>query len=135
MKITKDSYVTCEYELYTGDSLDEIVEKATPDAPLATIIGAGFLLETFDKHLMGLEAGDKFDFTLTPEEAYGEVSDDYILELEKELFKNEEGEFHSDVVYEGNAVPMLDTQGNQLVGIVEKVGDDTITMKIVIYTS
>uniref|UniRef100_UPI003AAC1B72 FKBP-type peptidyl-prolyl cis-trans isomerase n=1 Tax=Porphyromonas sp. TaxID=1924944 RepID=UPI003AAC1B72 len=78
MKITKDSYVTCEYELYTGEGKEAIVEKATPEAPLALIIGAGFLLEAFEKQLMGLEAGDKFDFVLIPEEAYGEVSDAYI---------------------------------------------------------
>ena len=69
MKITKDSYVTCEYELYTGKDNEEIVEKATPEAPLALIVGAGFLLVAFEKQLRGLEAGDKFDFTLTPEEA------------------------------------------------------------------
>ena len=37
MKITKDSYVTCEYELYTGSGKEEIVEKATPEAPLALL--------------------------------------------------------------------------------------------------
>ena len=48
MKITKDSYVTCEYELYTGEGKEDIVEKATPEAPLALIIGAGFLLEALE---------------------------------------------------------------------------------------
>ena len=52
MKITKDSYVTCEYELYTGKDKEEIVEKATPEAPLALIVGAGFLLEAFEKQLL-----------------------------------------------------------------------------------
>ena len=31
MKITKDSYVTCEYELYTGEGKGDIVEKITDD--------------------------------------------------------------------------------------------------------
>ena len=50
--------------LYTGEGKEDIVDKSTPEAPLALIIGAGFLLEAFEKQLMGLEAGDKFDFTL-----------------------------------------------------------------------
>lgn len=66
-------------------------------------------------------------FTLKPEEAYGEVSDAYIPELEKDLFKNEEGEFHSDVVFAAIR-SMLDNQGNQLVGIVEKITDDKVIL-------
>lgn len=128
MKITKDTYVACSYTLYRVGDTEEIVEQATAEAPLAFISGSGLMLEDFEANLEGLDEGDAFDFTLTPAQAYGEMSQEYIIQLEKNIFLNNEGKFDEEVVFVGNAVPMLDNDGNQLTGIVDEISDSHVTM-------
>ncbi len=86
------------------------------------------MLPEFEKNLYGLAIGDKFDFVLTSEQAYGQRQDDAVLELPKDIFKNEEGVFDSSIVYEGNTVPMRDTEGNTLHGSVLEVREDVVVM-------
>ena len=81
----------------------------------------------FENNLNGLCVGDKFEFTLTPEQAYGEYNDEHLIDLPKNMFEVD-GKFDTDIVYEGNIVPMLDTNGNRLNGVVVSIGDDSVKM-------
>ena len=102
MSIKTGYYVECIYDLYRGkDNKEEKLEMATEEAPFQFILGKGFAMPAFEKHLEGLNEGDTFDFNLAPEEAFGEVREDLILKLEKSVFTNHEGEFDAEHVVEG----------------------------------
>jgi len=126
MTISKDKIVSVIYELKT-DLSGEIIEKAVTETPLTYLCGAGQMLEKFEEKLMGLKVGDSFDFKLETEEAYGEASEEAVIDLPKNIFEVN-GEFDSEVIKEGNVVPMQDNSGRRMNGIVLEVTDATIKM-------
>lgn len=128
MKIAANKFVSVTYDLNVGEGEDrELMEKATAEHPLNFIFGTGSMLEAFENALKGLEAGDTFNFSLAPEDAYGEYVDEHVLDLPRHIFEVD-GKFDKDVIYEGNTVPMMDSNGNRLNGSVLSVGDDSVKM-------
>ncbi|KGN76327.1 peptidylprolyl isomerase [Porphyromonas macacae] len=127
MTISPNKFVACTYELFVGEE-QELMERAPKEAPLKYIQGMNMMLPAFEKNLFGLSVGDKFDFVLPVVDAYGEVNEDAVIELPKEVFKNESGEFDSEIVAEGNMVPMRTADGQVLQGNVLEVKDDAVIM-------
>ena len=78
-------------------------------------------------YLEGLEEGDRFSFSIAPEEAYGQYDEERIIDLPKTIFEVD-GEIDEEVLFEGNMVPMMDTDGNRLMGFFTNIGDDMVTM-------
>eukprot|EP00764_Aduncisulcus_paluster_P010783 gnl/Carplike_NY0171/3865_a5215_360.p1 GENE.gnl/Carplike_NY0171/3865_a5215_360~~gnl/Carplike_NY0171/3865_a5215_360.p1 ORF type:complete len:178 (-),score=29.23 gnl/Carplike_NY0171/3865_a5215_360:23-556(-) len=126
MTISKDKMVSVIYELKT-DPAGEIIEKAVNETPLTYLCGAGQMLEKFEANLMGLKVGDTFDFKLETAEAYGEASEQAVIELPKNIFEVN-GEFDAEMIKEGNVVPMQDSSGRRMNGIVLEVADATVKM-------
>lgn len=85
------------------------------------------MLEAFEKNLDGLVEGDSFDFVLTPDEAYGEYDDEHVVDLPRNIFEVD-GKLNEEVIFEGNTVPMMDSNGNRLNGSVVAVKDEVVTM-------
>lgn len=128
MKISTNKFVTVSYDLNVGEGEEiELMERATPEAPLEFIFGTGSMLEAFEKNMDGLSEGDSFNFVLTPEEAYGEYDDEHVVDLPRNIFEAD-GELNEEVIFEGNTVPMMDSNGNRLNGSVVAVKEDVITM-------
>ncbi|MDR1258388.1 MAG: FKBP-type peptidyl-prolyl cis-trans isomerase [Tannerellaceae bacterium] len=128
MKITANKFVSVIYDLNVGEGDDrELMEQATPDAPMNFVFGTGSMLPAFEDELKGRKAGDTFKFTLPPTDAYGEYNEEYLMELPKNVFEVD-GEFDSDMVREGNTVPMIDSDGNRLNGSVMVVKEDTVML-------
>jgi len=69
MQIAKDSVVEFHYSVSEGTKL---LEESTGKSPLLYLHGHGGLFETMELALNGKTVGDKFEVTLTPEQAYGE---------------------------------------------------------------
>lgn len=128
MKISANKFVSVTYDLYVGEGEErELMEKATREVPLKFIYGTGSMIQAFEDALMGLESGAAFDFTITPENAYGEYNEDYVLDLPKNIFEVD-GKFDSEMIQEGNTVPMMDSNGNRMNGSVLEVRDDVVVM-------
>jgi FKBP-type peptidyl-prolyl cis-trans isomerase SlyD len=129
MTISEKKIVAVSYKLYVGeqDEKPELMEEAPQDRPLKFIFGLGMMLEKFEENLKGLKVGDKFDFVIQPEEAYGEYEDENIIKLDKSIFEVD-GELDSEVVFEGNIVPMVDNAGNRLNGTVVGITEDKVEM-------
>jgi FKBP-type peptidyl-prolyl cis-trans isomerase SlyD len=129
MTISEKKFVAVSYQLYIGgkDEKPELMEEATKEHPLKFISGIGMMLEKFEENLNGLKVGDKFDFEIQPEEAYGEYEDENIIKLDKSIFEVD-GELDSEVIFEGNIVPMMDNAGNRLNGTVVAVAEEHIEM-------
>ena len=116
------------YDLNVGEDDDrELMERATPERPLQFIFGIDSMLPTFEDGLNGLSMGDTFQFTLTPENAYGEFNEEHVLELPKSMFEID-GKFDNEFVKEGNTIPMMDEEGRRMNGSVLEVKDDFVVM-------
>ena len=128
MKITTNMYVTLSYDLTVGEGDEkELMEQTTVEEPLEFIFGNNMMLDSFEKEIEGLGEGDEFSFNIAPEEAYGEYDDTMVLDLPKNIFEID-GKIDDEVLIEGNTVPMMDNQGNRLMGSVVAVKDESVTM-------
>lgn len=128
MKISDNKFVSLTYDLRVGEGEEmELMERATAEAPLDFIFGTNSVLQSFEDNLEGLSAGEKFKFTLAPEDAYGEFYEDRIIDLPKNIFEVD-GKIDEEMLVEGNSLPMMDTDGNRLTGSIVSVSEDTVTM-------
>ncbi|MCD7931798.1 MAG: FKBP-type peptidyl-prolyl cis-trans isomerase [Tannerellaceae bacterium] len=128
MKVTANKFVSVTYDLNVGEGEEhELMERATPENPLKFIFGTGMMLPAFEDALKGLEVGGKFNFSIAPADAYGEYNEAHLMELPKNIFEVD-GKFDSEMIQEGNTVPMMDSNGNRLHGAVMEVKDDVVLM-------
>lgn len=118
--------VTLTYELYVDNHLFETV---TADHPLVYCSGADMLLPKFEESLEGLNDDDTFDFTLTPDEAYGQHDDKLILDIDKHKFEID-GKIDEKIVYDGAIVPLLTQDGGRVTATILKIEDKTIRIDL-----
>lgn len=127
MIIEKNKVISLIYELRAGNSKGEVIEALEDSNPLTFIYGSGSLLPKFEANIDGLKIGDKFDFELKCDDAYGAVIDEAIVEIPKNVFLHN-GEMDNDLIQLGNSIPMMDSEGNRLNGVVVGIGDETVKM-------
>lgn len=132
MKITANKAVSAEYELYVDGETEgelELMEKATSEQPLSFVYGVGMMLPKFEENLFGLQAGDKFDFVINTEDAYGEYDDESVLDLDRAIFEID-GKLDEEMIYEGNIVPLMDNEGNRINAQVVTITDTQVKVDL-----
>ena len=127
MKIEKNTVVALTYELEVDG---QIVDKCTVERPLDFIHGMGYLLPKFEEEVAGLEAGDKFEFTLTPEEGYGVVDPQRIIDLPVEAFSDQEGNVRHDLLVEGSNITLVNQFGQPVPAKILKVEAKTVKVDV-----
>lgn len=130
MEIKPGKFVVLTYDLYAGAGEPEetLMMRATDEMPDQFVFGVDQnILPSMLKRLEGLKQGDKFDFVLSCEEAFGERNEEHVMELDKEIFMVD-GKFDDQTVFEGNTVPMMTSEGYRINGSVLKVTDDKVLM-------
>jgi FKBP-type peptidyl-prolyl cis-trans isomerase SlyD len=127
MKIDKNKFVSLVYKLRVNSADGEMIEEVKKEHPFDFIYGMGGMLESFEKNIKNLEPGNDFNFEIKAKDAYGELYEEYIVDLPKELFKVN-GKIDETLITPGNHVPMQDTQGNRMTGIVLEVFEDKVKM-------
>ena len=74
--------MSISYSLYIDEEGSKrLVEETKDGQPFQFISGFGVALDTFEQQLIPLEAGAKFDFSLTKDEAYGDYRDISIMNM------------------------------------------------------
>ena len=129
MKIEQNKVVSVNYHL-TGkleEQPEELIEQTSTEKPFVFLYGGGGVLEEFEKNMAGKQTGDAFDFHIKATSAYGEHNQDYVAEIPKQAF-HVEGKFDAERVKEGEELPMLDSEGHQMHGLVVEVGDEHVVM-------
>lgn len=126
MKIKANSVVEFSYELEVDG---QVVDQCPKERPLDYIHGTGGLLPKLEEHIEGMEPGDRFDVTLTPAEGYGEVDPQRIIDLPKAAFEVN-GEIREDLLVPGNTIPMMNSMGGIIPGVVLEVTADTVKMDL-----
>ena len=126
MKITQNAVVEFCYELEVDG---QVVDHTTPERPLDYIHGTGSLLPKLEAHIEGMEPGDKFDITLSPADGYGETDPSRIIDLPKAAFEVN-GEIREDLLVPGNTIPMMNSMGGVIPGVVLEVTEDSVKMDL-----
>ena len=126
MKIEQNKVVEFCYELEVDG---KIVDQTTKERPLDYIHGTGSLLPKLEAHIEGMEPGATFDVTLSPAEGYGEVEPERIIDLPKSAFEVN-GEVREDLLVPGNTIPMMNSMGGVIPGVVVEVTADTVKMDL-----
>ena len=79
---------------YTGTLPDngEIFDSSEGREPLSFLVGHQQMIPGFEEEIMGAAVGEKREFTLTSERAYGERDEAAVLQIPREQFAQLEAE-------------------------------------------
>jgi FKBP-type peptidyl-prolyl cis-trans isomerase SlyD len=127
MKIEKNKMVSLIYELRESNSEGRVIEALDESRPLRFVYGTGRLLPVFESNIDSLKNGDNFSFTLNSESAYGERREEMIVNVPLAVFETD-GVLNEDICRVGNEVPMTDTDGNPLTGVINEITDTYVRM-------
>ncbi len=85
MNISKNSVVSIHYTL--TDDQKKVLDSSSEKDPLVYLHGSGGIIPGLERALEGLHAGDPFQVTLAPEDAYGPRDEKMIQSILKSEFK------------------------------------------------
>ena len=75
---------------YTGSYTDgEVFDTSEGREPLLFLVGHGQMISGFEQEMLGAEIGEKREFTLTPEKAYGMRDEAAIQKVPKSQFPDD----------------------------------------------
>ena len=132
MIVKNEKVVTATYEMFVDgeNGQEELMERATKDHPLVYCHGIGMMLPKFEEALAGKQKGDKFDFRIDRTDAYGEYDEEGVLDLDRKMFFNGDGEFDSERVYVGAIVPMNTVDGQVVNAQILEISKDKVTIDL-----
>jgi len=109
------------------NGVEKTEEEAPADKPFVFISNTEMALPAFEEALAGLESGEKFDFTLSPDKAFGDFFEEHVIDLDRNIFCVN-GHFDHDNIYEGAIVPLQNEDGHRFMGRVVSIGEDKVKM-------
>ncbi|AMG30374.1 peptidylprolyl isomerase [Grimontia hollisae] len=118
MKITKDVVVSIAYQVKNEDGI--VVDESTKEMPLQYLQGHNNLIVGLENALEGREAGDTFEVTVAPEEAYGEYLDAMVQRVPADVFQG------VDEIVVGMRFLAETDQGQIPVEVTEVDGDEVV---------
>jgi len=124
MTIEEKKVVALSYTLVVDG---QVKDQTSNEKPLEFIFGMGYLLPKFEANVKGKSAGDKFSFTLNPEEGYGVFDPEAVVDLPKNIFEVD-GVLQEGLLTIGNSIPMMTHNGGVVTGKVIAVSDDSVKM-------
>ena len=129
MTISDQKIVSITYDLSVTDENQQkvLVESAEAEEPMVFLFGHSGLPEEFENQLQGKNTGDAFNFSLTPEQAYGDYDEQALVEIPKQVFEID-GKLDEQMLEVGNFLPMADNEGNHLQAKVIEVRDEVVLM-------
>ena len=112
--IKPGKYTELVYKLYQvdADGKETLVYESEAEEPEKLIFGVTRgVLPVLEKALDGLAAGEKFEVTATPDEAFGHHDPEQVVELDREVFEID-GKFDEENIKAGNRLPMMTADGS-----------------------
>ena len=116
MIVEEHNVVTLSYELREGGPQGEILEVMNVHYPFKFFCGGDQLLPAFEEQLRGLREGDAFEFILPPDLAYGDLDQDQVLDIPRDVFEEEDKGGLENLLIEGNFIQLTDEEGEQFNG-------------------
>jgi|TARA_B100001142_G_scaffold55260_3_gene53702 FKBP-type peptidyl-prolyl cis-trans isomerase 2 len=107
---------------YTGSFPDgEVFDSSEGNDPLAYQVGKQQMIPGFEQEMMGAAVGEKREFTLTPDRAYGERSEDAIQQVPRD-------QFPAEMPLEIGVMMAAQTPQGPLPFTVTEITDDSVTV-------
>lgn len=120
-KVGPGKFVEYSYKLY-NDEDGALLFQTPKDAPDNMIFGmTPGIVPGLESAMEGLSQGDKFEVILPPIAAFGERMDDYIIDLDKDIFMRD-GKLAEEVEV-GAKLPMMTADNLRVEGVVKEIGD------------
>jgi FKBP-type peptidyl-prolyl cis-trans isomerase SlyD len=114
-----DLVVTIEYTL-TVDG--EIVDSSEEGGPLDYLQGHANIIPGLEREIEGMKIGDNKKVVVAPEDGYGLVEPDAVLEVDR-------GEFPDDVPVEvGVELEITDDDGDMMFATIVEIGSDVVVL-------
>lgn len=118
MQISPNRKVTLHFSLALEDG--SLIDSNFEKAPASLVVGDGNLLPGFEKHLLGLRAGDKQSFAISPADGFGAVNPNNVQTMKR-------SDFSADMqLQEGLIVSFADAQKAELPGVIARLEGDTV---------
>jgi FKBP-type peptidyl-prolyl cis-trans isomerase SlyD len=119
MQVADNMAVSIHYTLTNDEG--EVLDSSIGDEALVFLQGSGNIISGLENAMVGKVVGDKFNVRIAPEDAYGELMEDMIQVISRDMFEGiddiEVGmQFHADV-----------SSGSGIVTVVS-IDDDKITI-------
>lgn len=128
--IKPGKYAELVYKLYQvdADGTETLIYESDAEEPEKLIFGVTRgLLPVLEKALDGLAAGEKFNVTASPDEAFGHHDPEQVAELEREVFEID-GKFDEENIKAGRRLPMMTADGYRIDGLVAEVTPTHVKM-------
>lgn len=127
----ENNYICVAYKLYVPmhDGKTEMVEEATAEHPFQIVSGMGLALDAFEAHIVPLQKGEQFDFTLSIDEAYGPYVEEGVQSVPRSIFEID-GKLDSRYIYEGAVVPLMNADGERFNGTIAEITEKEITVDL-----
>lgn len=126
MSENKHKVISLNYNLHKNNAEGELIESTEGQQPLVFLSGKGQMIPEFEAQVSNLNKGDKFSFGIKADNAYGQRSDEAVIELPKDMFL-QEGKLPEEVSV-GNILPLQSQDGRVHPGKVLAINENTITM-------
>ena len=120
-KVGPGKFVEYSYKLYNSEDGNLLFETPA-NAPDQMVFGlTPGIVPGLEAAMDGLAKGDKFEVILPPLAAFGEPSQDFIMELDKDIFMRD-GKLAEEVKV-GAVLPMMTADNLRVEGRVTEIGD------------
>lgn len=107
----------------------KLLYETEPDKPVSFVAGMGLMVDGFEERLSQLAAGESFDFTLQPAEAFGERDESLVRAVPRTLFEIN-GKFDEEHIFPGAEVPLMDSEGNHFYGTIVSINSTEVTVDL-----
>jgi FKBP-type peptidyl-prolyl cis-trans isomerase SlyD len=100
MQVADNMAVSIHYTLTNDEG--EVLDSSIGDEALVYLHGGGNIIAGLENALAGKVAGDKFNVRIDPEDAYGELMEDMVQVISRDMFEGIDNievgmQFHADV--------------------------------------
>jgi FKBP-type peptidyl-prolyl cis-trans isomerase SlyD len=117
--IANDLVVSFDYTLYVDG---EVVDSSEGAGPLEYLHGHANIIPGLEKEMIGMKVGEEKKVTVAPEEAYGVLDPEAVLEVDRE-------EFPENVPLEpGIELEITDDGGDILYATITEIGEEVVKL-------
>lgn len=120
MQIAKDKVVLINYTL--KNDTGEVIDSSEGGDPMAYLHGAENIIPGLEKALEGKTTGDSLSVTVPPEDAYGNIDEDKVQTVPKEMFDDA-----GDVLV-GTQYHAAGPDGGNITITVKEISENSVTI-------
>jgi FKBP-type peptidyl-prolyl cis-trans isomerase SlyD len=117
MQVANNMAVSIHYTL-TNDA-GEVLDSSIGQDTLVYLHGTGNIISGLESAITGKVVGDKFNVHIAPEDAYGEIYDDRVQIISRDMFEGIDDiqvgmQFHADVSHGPGVVTVVAVDGENV---------------------